>query len=141
MQNGVTNGEFERALAALQSEMRAGFQGINARLDRVNGRLDKTEDGLNELRPVVAEHAVKISTLNREVFDGHRLFDRPSPPTRGERGGEEGGERHRGRVLISLPTDTKTLAAIFATAGALIAAALLAWLKAAGPGAGVGPVP
>ncbi|MGE0463434.1 MAG: hypothetical protein AB7Q16_18890 [Vicinamibacterales bacterium] len=138
----MTNGEFERALAALQSEMRAGFQGINARLDRVNGRLDKTEDGLNELRPVVAEQGVKISTLNREVFDGHRLERQSLVERQPASSSEDGGsDRHRGRVLISLPTDTKTLAALFATAGALIAAALLAWLKAAGPGAGVGPVP
>lgn len=123
MTNGVTNGEFERALAALQSEMRAGFAGINARLDRVNGRLDRHDDGLNELRPTVAEQGVKISTLNREVFPdgGRRLVAR-----------EPDGERHQGRVVISLPTDAKTIAAIFITAGGLIAAVLLAWLKGQG---------
>lgn len=120
MNNGVTNGEFERALAALQSEMRAGFMGLNARLDRVNGRLDKTEDGLNELRPTVAEQAVKISTLNREVFpeSGRRLVAR-----------EPDGDRHQGRVVISLPTDTKTMVMLFTTLGVLIAAAVTAWLK------------
>lgn len=123
MSNGVTNGEFERALAALQSEMRAGFAGINARLDRVNGRLDRHDDAINELRPGVAEHGVKIATLNREVF----REDRPRRVI--ERRDDVSDQAHAGRVLISLPTDTKTMVMLFTTLGVLIAAAVTAWLK------------
>lgn len=124
MANGVTTGEFERGLGALQSEMRAGFQGLNARLDRVNGRLERHDDAIQELRPTVAEQGVKISTLNREVFreGGRRLIEHT----------HHDGDRPHGRVNISLPTDAKTIAAIFVTAGGLIAAAVLAWMK--GPG-------
>ncbi len=36
-------------MASLRHETKAGFSGVNARLDRVNGRLDKHDDRLGTL--------------------------------------------------------------------------------------------
>ncbi len=42
--------EFERAVAGLTRAMENGFNGINARLDKVNGRLDRHDDEILDLQ-------------------------------------------------------------------------------------------
>lgn len=64
----ITAREFDAAMRALTNAMAEGFSGINQRLDRVNGRLDKHDTSIGLLTPRVAEHGVKITNLNREVF-------------------------------------------------------------------------
>ncbi len=47
--------EFERAILGLTTAMDAGFDGINRRLDKVNGRLDRNEDAIHRLELERAE--------------------------------------------------------------------------------------
>lgn len=69
----VTARELNRAVETLEKTMAAGFAGINNRLDKLNGRTDKNESVVGNLRSHVAELGAKITNLNREVFDrGHR---------------------------------------------------------------------
>ncbi len=44
-------------------------EGINKRLDKVNGRIDRHEDALAAAVMAVAELKIKVATLNHEVFD------------------------------------------------------------------------
>lgn len=69
----VTIREFDGFKQAIVNALGSGFQGVHDRLDKVNGRLDKHDTAIGQLTPRVAEHTVKISTLNNEVFRADRL--------------------------------------------------------------------
>lgn len=63
------------------SDVMLGIAGINKRLDRVNGRLDKHDDELGNLRPAVASLQTGIKNLDNEVFERpHREFTPPPLP-------------------------------------------------------------
>ncbi len=42
--------EFDRAIAGLTRAMEVGFSGVHSRLDKVNGRLDRHDDELQDLQ-------------------------------------------------------------------------------------------
>lgn len=42
----VSENEFERAFNALREDMKAGFGGVNARLDQLNGRTGRNETAI-----------------------------------------------------------------------------------------------
>jgi hypothetical protein len=120
----VTGREFMNAIEAITRSMDAGFAtvrveiaGVNHRLDRVNGRLEKTEDQIGEIVPAVAEQDAKIANLNREVFDRGR----------GRRGhGDYPSEPRAESVTVSITP--KVWAVIGTGVGALLMV-LVEWLK------------
>lgn len=97
----VTAREFETAIGALTAEIRNGFAGAHARLDKVNGRLDRHGQAIAALEPLVARHDERLTGHDREFGQiGKNRLVSPAP----------------GGITINVPTDAKTLAAI---AGAL----------------------
>ena len=64
----VTVREFDKFSENLGRQITDGFRGVNDRLDRVNGRLDKNESAVHALTPRVTAVEIKAANLNREVF-------------------------------------------------------------------------
>ena len=64
----VTVREFDKFSENLGRQITDGFRGVNDRLDRVNGRLDKNESAIHALTPRVTAVEIKATNLNREVF-------------------------------------------------------------------------
>lgn len=68
----MSNGEIARQLADLKSQVSSGFTGTHARLDKVNGQLDTHREKLGHHATALAEHRVKISSLNHHLFQRRR---------------------------------------------------------------------
>ena len=84
MSETLTNGEIARQLADLRGQVADGFRGTHVRLDKVNGQLDTHREKLGEHATALAEHRVKLSTLNNHIFrrrqNGETSESEPSRP-------------------------------------------------------------
>lgn len=94
------------------------------RLDQIYGETRKTNGNVIRHEERLRAHDVEIRDLKRSRA---AATDRAKPNE---------SEPQGRRIVISLPADKSTIAAIIATAGGLIAGAIMAWLQA---GRGVTP--
>lgn len=64
--------EFTAAIASLTDAMNTGFAGVHARQDKANGKLDRHDQLLADLRPQVAVLDQRVRVINKELFEqGH----------------------------------------------------------------------
>lgn len=68
----VTEREFDRAVRGITNAMADGFAGMNERLSETVRSVERIESSISTIRPIVAEHGVKLANLQREVFDKPR---------------------------------------------------------------------
>lgn len=65
--------EFDRAIAGLTKAMESGFQGVYLRLDKVNGRLDRHDEEIQDLQ---IERAFQKGKLESQGEDGKPALTR-----------------------------------------------------------------
>ncbi|MGE0463897.1 MAG: hypothetical protein AB7Q16_21230 [Vicinamibacterales bacterium] len=105
--------EFKMAVESMQNEMRTGFSGVNARLDKVNGQLDKHAQRLGVLEADDAEQCARLDGHDREIRDIKRT------PTVQVQAQSVQAPAARA-VNISIPMDTKTVVAVIGALATLI---------------------
>lgn len=61
--------EYTAAIASLTDAMNKGFAGVHARQDKANGKLDRHDVLLADLRPQVAVLDQCVRVINKELFE------------------------------------------------------------------------
>lgn len=93
------------------------------RLDQIYGETRKTNGNVIRHEERLRAHDLEIRDLKRSRAAAP-MPARPGAPADGSDGAR--------RIVISLPADKSTIAAVIATAGGLIAGAVMAWLQVGG---------
>ena len=75
---GIEKDDLRDLRDTILEEMRAGFSGVHQRQDITNGRVGKAEVAL-------AEHSVRLTNMEREVFPRRRPPSSPTSETTAER--------------------------------------------------------
>lgn len=106
MNDAIRSDEFQRAIAGLRDYMGERCDSIDARLDKVNGRLDRHDHDLRTVVPQVARIDERVIAVKRDVKRASQARTM-WPDTSGD---------------IPIPVNSKTIASILLALAGLIVA-------------------
>lgn len=117
MSDGLTRAELRDAVNGLREYVKERADGIDDRLDKLNGAVARHEAAIGDIRVEAAEVKTKVTVLNREVF----------PAYRGKRSGDDerpavtkGDVRKAAAVLAVLASAVVGLAKVWTVLAAVL---------------------
>jgi chemotaxis response regulator CheB len=81
----LTKEDLDENRESILAVVREGFAGVHRRQDTTNGRVQKVEEGLGEVRVDVGRQDERIRNIGKEVFNrragDHRVEEAPPAPS------------------------------------------------------------